>query len=118
MFDDADILQCYRRSESIVPQQALALSNSKLAIESSIEIAKRIAASAKSDSSTDFIDAAFFGLLCREPTDEERSECESFLIAMSQLPETQSLDLPARDERIRARLIQTLINHNDFVTVR
>ena len=25
MFDDADLLQCYRRSESIVPQQALAL---------------------------------------------------------------------------------------------
>jgi hypothetical protein len=42
MFNDADHLQCYRRTESIAPQQALALSNSKLAIEMSGLIAKKI----------------------------------------------------------------------------
>ncbi len=44
MFDDADLLQCYRRSESIVPQQALALSNSGLSIKMATTIAERIAA--------------------------------------------------------------------------
>ena len=31
IFDDANVLECYRRTESIVPQQALALWNSKFA---------------------------------------------------------------------------------------
>ena len=42
MFDDADHLQCYRRSESIVPQQALALANSELSLKMAEEIAERI----------------------------------------------------------------------------
>ena len=33
MFDDASVLECYRRAESIVPQQALALENSPLATD-------------------------------------------------------------------------------------
>src|SRR6202035_6061022 len=32
VFDDASVRECYRRSESIVPQQALALANSKLTL--------------------------------------------------------------------------------------
>ena len=32
MFDDASVLECYRRAESIVPQQALALANSQFAL--------------------------------------------------------------------------------------
>src|SRR6185436_412574 len=31
-FDDAAVLECYRRTESIVPQQALTLANSKFAL--------------------------------------------------------------------------------------
>src|SRR5690606_25952912 len=41
MFDDADILQCYRRPESIVPQQALALANSSISIGMAEKIAAR-----------------------------------------------------------------------------
>ena len=36
MFDDADIQQCYRRSESIIPQQALALANSRVSLEMAV----------------------------------------------------------------------------------
>lgn len=118
MFDDADILQCYQRTESIVPQQALALSNSKIAIESSIQIADKVAESAKQDPTKDFIGEAFMKLLCRAPSSEERSECESFIDAMSQLPEMQSLDQAARMKQIRPRLIAAIMNHNDFVTIR
>ena len=32
IFDDASVLECYRRSESLVPQQALALTNSDFAV--------------------------------------------------------------------------------------
>src|SRR4051812_41080441 len=32
MFDDASVRECYRRSESVVPQQALTLANSELAL--------------------------------------------------------------------------------------
>lgn len=118
MFDDADILQCYRRSESIVPQQALALSNSQLAISMSGEIAQRITASMASESATDFIDTVFFELLCREPTDLEQSECIQFIEAMQQLSELKSMNESDRTSRIRARLVGAIINHNDFVTIR
>ncbi|WP_197455733.1 DUF1553 domain-containing protein [Stieleria neptunia] len=118
MFDDADILQCYRRSESIVPQQALALSNSKLAIEMASQIASRIAGGVKTDAPSDFINELFFQLLCREPTDAERMECTAFWDAMSELPEMQSRDAADRETVIRSRLTQAILNHNDFVTIR
>ena len=118
MFDDADILRCYRRSESIVPQQALALSNSKLAIEMSARIAYRLAASVQPESPSGFIDVAFRELLCRGPTPAERSECQGFTRAMAELPELQSLDQTERTSRIRSRLVQAILNHNDFITVR
>ena len=33
LFDSPNVLSCYRRSESVVPQQALALANSSLCLE-------------------------------------------------------------------------------------
>ncbi len=42
MFDDADVVLCYRGRESIVPQQALALANSKLALTISRRFTWRI----------------------------------------------------------------------------
>src|SRR5262249_26374347 len=42
-FDDAAVLECYRRTESIVPQQALTLANSKFALTMAEVIAARIA---------------------------------------------------------------------------
>ena len=42
LFDDASILECYRRSESIIPQQALALSNSQLSMDAAMGIAHHL----------------------------------------------------------------------------
>ncbi len=41
-FDEATVKECYRRETSIVPQQALALSNSGLALEAARRIARRL----------------------------------------------------------------------------
>ena len=118
MFDDADILQCYRRSESIVPQQALALSNSKLAIELSASIASSVSNRTSDSDSKSFVRESFFTLIGRACTNEEMEACLRYLDQMRALPGLNSVSLPEREARIRARLVQTLINHNDFISIR
>lgn len=112
MFDHADHLRCYRRKESIVPQQALALSNSELALDLAVEIALRLA----DREPVSFTDAAFKSILGRNPDDAERADCRAFAEALSRiLPE---LEPEERESRVRTRLVQALLNHNDFITIR
>jgi hypothetical protein len=103
-FDDANVLECYRRAESIVPQQALALENSKLTLAAAEKIAKRI--EAKDDVA--FAKAAFEMVLGSSPTKDEQAACEQAL------KELQA----ASPARARANFIQALLNHNDFIMVR
>ncbi|MDA7920626.1 DUF1553 domain-containing protein [Verrucomicrobiales bacterium] len=111
-FDDADLLQCYRRSESVVPQQALALSNSKLALESSQAIAETLGTEAQTEK---FIELAFRAILARPPGGDEISECLEYLAELRALSEK----VEETDEfRYRSQLVHALINHNDFVTIR
>jgi hypothetical protein len=109
MFNDGDHLQCYRRTESIVPQQALALSNSKLAIEMSELIAKKI-------EGVEFVESAFEILLGRKPDSIERQEC------LKTLGELEAAAAKAKKanpkQRARRGLVHALLNHNDFVSVR
>ncbi|WDQ16646.1 DUF1553 domain-containing protein [Rhodopirellula sp. P2] len=129
IFDAANPTDCYRRSESIVPQQALALANSPLAVDQSRQTAARLSAEASDDPA--FVAEAYAAILGREPTDSERSACESFLTHQATLladPEKLSPSPgkaktavpPATDANLRARenLVHVLFNHNDFVTVR
>ncbi|MDF1751776.1 MAG: PSD1 and planctomycete cytochrome C domain-containing protein [Verrucomicrobiales bacterium] len=111
-FDDADLLQCYRRSESVVPQQALALSNSKLALESSRLIAGKIGINHEPEQ---FIDLAFRTVLSRPPLPAETSECLQFLDELDALADKARA---ADSLRSRSQLIHALLNHNDFVTIR
>ena len=104
-FDDADLLQCYRRSESVVPQQALALSNSELAFKAAGRIAGKWGA--EKDSSA-LITELFLQILGRSPDEEEIGECVAFL---SNFPSGQG-------QRARSQLVHALLNHNDFVTIR
>ncbi len=99
MFDDADILACYRRNESVVPQQALAMANSRLALEMS-EATPSVIGEQLGDQ--EFSGKAFQRVLCRRPTSDELAECTEFL---KQIPN-------------RARLIHALLNHNDFLMIR
>lgn len=120
MFDDADIQRCYRRSESIVPQQALAMANSRLTLEMSQKISSKIAEQISSLTPTDgdhdslFIRGAFEILLTRQPTEAELSECRSTL---SQLIEVLN-DNSDGKTRAQSALVHALLNHNDFVTIR
>jgi hypothetical protein len=104
-FDDADLLQCYRRSESVVPQQALALSNSELAFEAAGRIVGKWGA--EKDSAA-LVTELFLQILGRSPDEEEIGECVAFL---SNFPRGQS-------QRARSQLVHALLNHNDFVTIR
>ncbi len=118
MFDDADLLQCYRRSESIVPQQALALANSELSMKQATQIAARITGSLPSADNGDFVRAAFENLLGRVPTNEELAACLEFCDQLQQgLSEDDTTDADHMT-RIRTRLIHSLLNHNDFITIR
>src|SRR5262249_48916951 len=59
VFDDANVLECYRRAESIVPQQALALENSQLALVSAEKIARRLTDRLGKTTDAEFVRAAF-----------------------------------------------------------
>lgn len=126
LFDAASVNECYRRSASVVPQQALALSNSALSFEQARLLARRI------PQSTDaFIAEAFERVLSRSPSAAETAECRRFLTEQearltdaTQLTsfdgEKSSRVQPAVTPSLRAResLVHVLLNHNDFVTVR
>ncbi|QDV57748.1 PSD1 and planctomycete cytochrome C domain-containing protein [Rosistilla oblonga] len=116
MFDDADLLQCYLRNESIVPQQALAMANSELSLTMSEKIAQRIGDATSDPSLASFIDQAFLTLLARLPADPERQACADFC---HQLVDRSTLESAAeRDVRARQRLIHALLNHNDYISIR
>jgi len=115
-FDNANVLDCYRRSESIVPQQALALWNSKLAMTSATKINDRILAKLGVVEDAFFVTAAFQSILGTTPTKEELAIClESLTELRDKLKDVKEAD---RSKRARLQLILALINHNDFVTMR
>ena len=116
MFDDANVLDCYRRVQSIVPQQALALENSTFATEMAGKIAEKIAAKSPSASNAEFIRDAFVSILTVEPTTEEMATMSELLQRMTELARTNNRPNP--ENLARTNLVQTLLNHNDFITIR
>lgn len=132
LFDAASVHECYRRSESIVPQQGLALANSPLAIAQSRVIATRLTEEESSEAlaPAEFVRRAFEAILGRAPSDLEREECVQFLDAQSKrLTETARMtpfvggsknEVPPSDDparRARENLVHVLLNHHDFVTI-
>jgi mono/diheme cytochrome c family protein len=116
MFDNADILQCYRRTESIVPQQALALANAAVSLDAAGKIAQRIHASHPSADRGAFVDGAFGLLLGRGADPPERDACIEFWDRLAALDSVKTAQDP--ESVARSRLVHALLNHNDFVTVR
>ncbi|OYW70416.1 MAG: hypothetical protein B7Z37_30800 [Verrucomicrobia bacterium 12-59-8] len=98
-FDNANVLECYRRNESVVPQQALALTNSRLSRECADAVAAKLG---KLDEKA-FVEQAFLVVLGRPATAAER---EVSLAGFAALKQNRSL------------FLQALLNHNDFVTLR
>jgi hypothetical protein len=135
VFDSPNVVECYRRSESIAPQQALALANSPLTLAQSRTLAGKLLEAPEVKSSgaltTAFINSAFERILCRPPKSEELQACLDFLADQQQqfadLKQFTSFNsnaaaavAPSQDaaQRARENLVHVLLNHNDFVTIR
>jgi len=132
LFDTASVEECYRRSESIMPQQALALANSPLALSSARQLARDVAAHVPGDRAVQTREA-FWRLLGRAASDQEIETCQQFLDRQTERlrnpsglsryvassdgdPEIPPAEAP--EDRAWEDLVHVLINHNDFITIR
>jgi hypothetical protein len=106
-FDEASVKECYRREQSIVPQQALALANSEMVLDATRKIAERLSAENADDAT--FVRRAFRSVLGISASERETAASMRALDAWRKLPDGAGA---------RARFIWVLINHNDFVTLR
>jgi hypothetical protein len=148
VFDVASPNECFQRSESIVPQQALALANGTLSFAMARQLAgqlsptvvasapapvegNRRAGAAASQSGKSFVESAFERILGRLPNRAELGASLEYLQGQKALYEggatlsrfssgPDSLIKPSADPAQRAResLVHVLLNHNDFVTIR
>jgi hypothetical protein len=125
LFDAPDPCECYKRTESLVPQQALALTNGRLAIDQGRLLARRLSAEAAEGPA--FVVAAFEQVLTRRPTAREQALCLDFLHKQADLfrkagraPSAAGAVVPSGDPMMRAResLVRSLFSHNDFITLR
>jgi hypothetical protein len=99
IFDAANPAECYRRDETVVPHQALALANSELSREQARLLAQRLYDAGQGDDR--FVAAAFETVLGRPPSDAEQQSARRFV----------------RNGQDREDLVHVLFNHNDFVTI-
>jgi hypothetical protein len=127
LFDASNPCDCYRRTSSVRPQQALALANSEL----TARMARRLGGKLMADFPTEerFIQAAFEQVLARKATAPEQTAATNFLARQVRLFRAKPLpavasavagDAPSSDPDRRARenLVHALFNHTDFVTLR
>ena len=80
LFNAADPNGCYRRDNSVMPQQSLALVNSQFAIDQSRRATRHIGKSLPADvDDKSFITAAYEVVLSRRPGEQELKLCLEFL---------------------------------------
>lgn len=133
LFDAANACEAYRRSTSVLPQQALALSNSELELRQGRVLAGKIwrAVEVDTDREAAFLRTAFEQVLGRAPSAAEQKASAAFLARQVELFRQHKAEIatsiktagpggPSTDPAVRARenFIHALLNHNDFVTVR
>jgi hypothetical protein len=129
LFDAADPCECYRRNTSVLPQQALAMINSEFSARLGRVLAHKIWHALPDTSAREsaFVRCCFEQVLNRQPTSSEHALAlgylhreESFFRTAGSLPAAADVSRPSPDPPTRARenLVQALLNHNDFVTIR
>ncbi|MGE3820740.1 MAG: DUF1553 domain-containing protein, partial [Isosphaeraceae bacterium] len=107
LFDAPDAGECYRRTRSVVPQQALALTNAPLIHDLADTLASTLwERAAGADRDLAFLNTIYEQILSRRPTSEERDLCLAYL------------SRHADRARARAGLVRALYNHHDFLTIR
>jgi hypothetical protein len=132
LFDAADACDAYRRTTSVVPQQALALVNNDMLLDLSQELASRLWSASgtpaigrdTADRDMAFLTAAFEQILTRPPSPRERELAGEFLRNQAEVLErafrsTPAGEGPGGDPHARARrdLVHALFSHNDFITI-
>jgi mono/diheme cytochrome c family protein len=129
LFDAPEVTDCYRRTETVVPQQALALANSELSLRAGRALAAKLWEAVLRDTAAaddaarvrSFVAAAFEQVLARPPSAEEAASCVTFLSEQAALVRAAAAPQPdpGDAERVaREDMVHALLNHNDFVTVR
>lgn len=136
LFDGASATDCYQRTTTVMPQQALALTNSTLAVQKGRLIAERLwsqtnSALPEDQQQTDFIKQVFKLILSRPASEQEQAVAAAFLSRQRSLYPAQTTKAesavikrdysqPAASPEARAResLVHALFSHNDFVTIR
>jgi hypothetical protein len=123
LFDAAEVTDCYKRTETVIPQQALALANSELSVRCGRKLADKLWESVCKEvpesqaRRSAFVTAAFEQVLTRSPSPEVSATCVRFMTKQADAVKSAAV---AKDAECRARedLVHALLNHNDFVTVR
>lgn len=134
LFDQANPNECYRRQESVVPQQSLALFNSPLALSAARRLAASLLVAAPLDdtpaSADRLISVAFEQVLSRPPSRAETEACRRFLDRQrirerggqgTPFPGASGTVQPANADphgRAAENLVHVLLNHHEFVTIR
>lgn len=139
LFDGPDPTECYRRTRSIIPQQALALTNSDWVHQAAAGIVQQWDRSEADRTDSNLADAAeasgqsadrrfvtemFARILTRAPSSDELSVC---LETLASRPAGGTADAtppsggePSADavRKSRESLVRALLNHNDMITIR
>jgi hypothetical protein len=137
VFDPPNPCDCYRRGESVVPQQALAMTNSQIVVQQSRLLARKMWQEIQRQEPEEhlregaFISSAFARILSRYPNSREQVVCRVFLqdqVQLFQQADAEQLAgktpdgsvAPSADPYMRAResLVGAIYSHNDFVTIR
>jgi hypothetical protein len=129
LYDQPNPTECYMRTESVIPQQALASTNSLLSLEAARTLGRKL--SARYAAEDTFVRNAFLLITGLDPTKAEVAESRRFLAeqaAMFQAPqrltrfssEQETRVGPSDDPMLRARenYVHALFNHNEFLTAR
>lgn len=116
MFDEALVTECYRRDESIVPQQALALSHSRVVLDSVPAITQRIKKQA-GQSPEEFVRFSFMWILGLEPTQQELELCLSMLMETGDQSQVSNSEENANEFSKQEELVWVLLNHHHFLQV-
>lgn len=126
-FDSPDPGDCYRRTESVIPQQALALTNSPLSRQLSRKLAATLWQSVAESPQrrAELVTLAFKQILTRPPTIAEHEQCVAFLSRQAVVFEKTAAGAgnqaqpPAMPElRAFESLVHSLFSHHDFVTIK
>ena len=120
LFDAANACDCYKRSVSVLPQQALAMTNSPMTREHAVVLAKRLWEQTVAGKGGDghFIQSAFEEVLSRLPSPQETEASMAFLADQRGLLMNVSPKVIDPAARARGDLVHALFSHGDFVTIR